>query len=76
VASTPQVASRELIFLQYVLGDLLGLTRQTVNKELAQMIRDGILARGYANIAVKDVERLAEIALSEEPLTQIAPRLA
>jgi CRP/FNR family cyclic AMP-dependent transcriptional regulator len=59
-------------FSQDVVGSLLGLTRQTVNKELAPMIRDGILARGYGNLIVKDVERLLEIAGSEEPLSKAA----
>jgi CRP-like cAMP-binding protein len=59
-------------FSQDVVGSLLGLTRQTVNKELAPLIRDGILARGYGNLVVKDVGRLAEIALSEEPLSHAA----
>jgi CRP/FNR family transcriptional regulator, cyclic AMP receptor protein len=57
-------------FSQDTVGELLGLTRQTVNKELAPLVRAGILARGYASLVVKDVERLAEIALSEEPLSQ------
>ena len=57
-------------FSQDTVGELLGLTRQTVNKELAPLVRAGILARGYASLVVKDVERLAEIALSEEPLSK------
>ena len=60
-------------FSQDVLGDILGLTRQTVNKELAQMIREGILARGYANLVVKDSERLAKLAWSYEPVSTAAP---
>ena len=52
---------------------MLGLTRQTVNKELAQMIREGILVRGYANLVVKDPERLAELAWSYEPMSAAAP---
>jgi CRP/FNR family cyclic AMP-dependent transcriptional regulator len=58
---------------QDVLGDILGLTRQTVNKELALMIREGILARGYANLVVKDTERLAELAWSYEPVSTAGP---
>ena len=57
-------------FSQDVVGSLLGLTRQTVNKELAPLIRDGILSRGYGNLVVKDVKRLTEIAISEEPLSK------
>lgn len=57
-------------FSQDVVGALLGLTRQTVNKELAPMIRDGILGRGYGTLVVKDVERLTQIAGSEEPLSK------
>ena len=60
-------------FSQDVVGEMLGLTRQTVNKELAQLIRERILARGYANLVVKDVERLAEVAWSCEPLSTTAP---
>jgi CRP/FNR family transcriptional regulator, cyclic AMP receptor protein len=57
---------------QEIVASLLGLTRQTVNRELAPMIRDGILARGYVHLEVKDVERLMEIAGSEEPLSEAA----
>jgi CRP-like cAMP-binding protein len=59
-------------FSQDVVASMLGLTRQTVNKELAPLIRDGILERGYGNLVVKDVDRLIKIAVSEEPLSQSA----
>jgi CRP/FNR family transcriptional regulator, cyclic AMP receptor protein len=62
-----------ITFSQDTVGELLGLTRQTVNKELAQLIREGILSRGYANLKVKDADRLMAIAWSDEPLCTTTP---
>jgi CRP/FNR family cyclic AMP-dependent transcriptional regulator len=63
----------KVTFSQDTVGELLGLTRQTVNKELAQLIREGVLARGYANLKVKDADRLMAIAWSDEPLCTSTP---
>ena len=43
---------------QQQLGDLLGLTRATINKGLAELERAGTIERGYGKIVVRDREAL------------------
>ena len=50
-------------------ADLLGLSRQSVNRELAPLIRDGVVAWRYGKIEVLDPARLVAIAAEEEPLS-------
>jgi CRP-like cAMP-binding protein len=45
----------------------LGCTRQTVNRVIAQMIRDGILMRAYGRIRIRDMPRLTAIIDAEGP---------
>jgi CRP-like cAMP-binding protein len=48
----------------------LGCTRQTVNRVIAQMVQEGILARPYGQLRIRDVEKLNAIIAAESP----APR--
>ena len=47
------------------LADMIGRTRQTVNKELKAMERDGVLRMGYSRFIIVDQLALTRIALSE-----------
>ena len=45
----------------------IGCTRQTVNREIARMVREGILSRPYGRIHIRDLSRLIAIIEAEDP---------
>jgi len=51
------------------LAALMGRSRQTINRELVALTRDGVLARNYRRLTVIDVAKLTEIIDSEDPGT-------
>ena len=50
---------------QEELADMIGRTRQSVNKELKALEREGVLQMAYSNFVIMDEKALSEIALSE-----------
>ena len=56
------------------LADMIGRTRQTVNKELKAMEREGVLRMAYSHFIIVDELALSRIALSEGD-TQLPDRL-
>ena len=56
------------------LADMIGRTRQTVNKELKAMEREGVLRMAYSHFIIVDELALTRIALSEGD-TQLPDRL-
>lgn len=48
---------------QEELGDLLGLTRMTVNTELKSLEAEGLIAKRYGKIEINDPAKLREISL-------------
>jgi CRP/FNR family transcriptional regulator, cyclic AMP receptor protein len=46
-----------------------GISRATVNKELAQLAREGIVETRYCGITVHDPKRLCAVASEEEPFS-------
>jgi len=49
-------------------ADMMGMSRQTVNKEMMPFVRDGILAQRYRKIYILDPQRLFEIIQAESPV--------
>ncbi|MGJ7528366.1 Crp/Fnr family transcriptional regulator [Variovorax sp. GB1P17] len=47
---------------QHDLAAMLGLSRQTINKELGRLLAEGVIDMSYKRIRVIDAERLARIA--------------
>lgn len=58
------LGSRGLRLSQQALGEMVGLTRKTVNAYLAEFERDGLIRRGYGEIAILDPARLLRLAAS------------
>lgn len=56
------------------LADMIGRTRQSVNKELKALEREGVLRMQYSQFVILDELALTEIALSEGS-TELPPRL-
>lgn len=44
------------------LASMLGLSRQTINKELGRLVEEGAIDMRYKRIRIVDAERLARIA--------------
>ena len=57
-------ASQRIEVTQQELGELLGLTRATINAELKELEQQGLIARSYGGIEIHDAELLSQIALS------------
>jgi len=56
-------ASRPVIRLnQELLGEMIGLTRKTVNAHLSAFEQDGLIQVGYGQITLCDVDRLRAVA--------------
>ena len=47
---------------QDLLGEMIGVTRKTVNHHLSKLERDGLLKLGYGRIELLDLERLRAVA--------------
>jgi len=47
------------------LADMLGRTRQSVNRELKQMERDGIISMRYSHFIIRDVQALRDLVENE-----------
>jgi CRP-like cAMP-binding protein len=45
----------------------LGCTRQTVNRVITQMVKEGILARPYGQVRIRDLHGLNKIIAAESP---------
>lgn len=56
-------AQGEVSINQDELGDLLGLTRATINKGLAELEGEGLISRGYGRINIVDSVKLRKRAL-------------
>jgi CRP-like cAMP-binding protein len=56
------------------LADMIGRTRQSVNKELKALERDGVLRMQYSHFVILNEAHLTEIALSEG-VSQLPERL-
>ena len=59
---------------QEELADMIGRTRQSVNKELKVLEREGVLQMAYSHFVIMDEKALSEIALSEGD-TELPERL-
>lgn len=59
-------------FSQEDLADIVCAARQSVNRELRDLIRDGILRQGYRSLVILDPKRLAEVAAEDEELAPIS----
>lgn len=57
-------ASAEITITQQEIGELLGLTRATVNLALGELERRDVLKRSYGKIAVTQPEALGQLAAS------------
>jgi CRP/FNR family cyclic AMP-dependent transcriptional regulator len=60
----------ELRISQDDIATWLAVRRQTVNEEISRLVSQGILARRYGGVIVKDMARLMDAAYQEEPLTE------
>jgi CRP/FNR family transcriptional regulator, cyclic AMP receptor protein len=49
---------------QELLGEMMGLTRKTINVHLSEFERDGLVCLGYSQIELRDIEGLDQIANS------------
>ena len=47
---------------QELLGEMIGVTRKTVNLHLSQLERDGLIRLGYSRIELLDLQRLRTLA--------------
>lgn len=54
---------------------MMGSARQTVNREMVRLIREGIIARRYRRLHLLDVPRLTEVAQEDGPLSEQAEML-
>ncbi len=59
---SPERTRREVRVPQEQLGQMLGLTRQTVNRLLRQLSRDGSLRMGRGTIEIVDIETLRRLS--------------
>ena len=59
---SPERTRREIRVPQEQLGQMLGLTRQTVNRLLRQLSRDGSLRMGRGAIEILDIEALRRLS--------------
>ncbi|MFC5606904.1 Crp/Fnr family transcriptional regulator [Variovorax soli] len=57
--------SLRLRLSQHDLAAMLGLSRQTINKELGAFVEAGVIALRYRHISVLDTEQLRQIASSD-----------
>jgi CRP-like cAMP-binding protein len=58
LASSAQDGREVLRFRQEDLATLVGVSRQTLNRHLKQLQREGLIHLGYAEITVRDLPRL------------------
>jgi len=56
------------------LADTVCAARQSVNRELRRMMKDGILKQRYRTLVILDRERLARVAEEDEALAPVAHR--
>lgn len=54
------------------LADIVCAARQSVNRELRRLIRDGILKQRYRTLVIVDRERLIQAAAEDEALSPVA----
>ena len=57
--------SLRLRLSQHDLAAMLGLSRQTINKELGAFVEAGVIALRYRHISVLDTEMLRQMASSD-----------
>lgn len=60
-------ASLPVRLSQNDLAAMLGLSRQTINKELGRLVAEGVIDMSYKRIRIVDPERLTLIAAGAEP---------
>lgn len=60
-------ASLPVRLSQNDLAAMLGLSRQTINKELGRLVAEGVIDMSYKRIRIVDPERLMLIAAGAEP---------
>jgi CRP-like cAMP-binding protein len=49
------------------LAAILGASRQTINREIVALAREGIVSQSYRNIEIADIDRLVAIIEEEDP---------
>ncbi|WP_257884851.1 Crp/Fnr family transcriptional regulator [Variovorax sp. RO1] len=60
-------ASLPVRLSQYDLAAMLGLSRQTINKELGRLVAEGVIDMSYKRIRIVDPDKLTLIATGAEP---------
>jgi hypothetical protein len=69
MGTAPAGAAQPVVRLsQQAIGEMIGVTRKTVNAHLAAFERDQLITASYNRIILRDVAGLRRVAESEPPL--------
>lgn len=66
LGASRDVGSEDLALRQAELAVLVGVSRQTLNRELKKFERDGILSAGYGRVVIRDLTRLRAVGRRNE----------